>query len=60
MEAKSMTDAEKIAIFNEIQAGLWGVILGTTPANLMQQMMAAQMVRTFEIPGPNGEDPEGA
>lgn len=55
-----MTDAEKIAKFEELQRAIWGIVLGNTPANLVQQLFAAQAIRAFKIPGPNGEQPEDA
>ena len=52
-----MTIEEKAAKFDEIQKALWDAIKLGHP---LQSMMAANIVRRFEIPGPDGEDPESA
>jgi len=55
-----MSDEEKVAAFNRIQESLWGIVLGSIDANMLQQTIAAQYIRGFKIPGPNGENPESA
>lgn len=52
-----MTDAEKIKKFELIQERLWVIAKRGT---MMESTLAASLIRLFEIPSPNGEDPEGA
>lgn len=52
-----MSDAEKIAKFDELQRWLWDA---AEVGNLFQSTMAAALIRQFSIPSPTGEDPEGA
>lgn len=52
-----MTDKEKAEMFDKIQEHLWNM---ARYGHLLQSTYAAAMIRTLEIPGPNGEDPEDA
>ncbi len=50
-----MTDKEKIKKFEEIQKQLWKT---AAEGNVLQSIMASNIIRLFEIPGPNGQRPE--
>ena len=52
-----MTEAEKAAKYDEIARKLWGMALA---GNLLQATVAAALIRTVEIEGPDGESPEEA
>ena len=52
-----MTQAEKAAKFDAIQKHLWTTAIKGT---LGQSVMAAALIRSMDIPGPDGEDPEDA
>lgn len=43
--------------FEKIRDGLWDTAQN---GNNFAQIMTAQIIRAFDIEGPNGEDPEGA
>lgn len=55
-----LTPRDMIQKYLSIQAMLWGGVKGDIQVNLLQQTMFAGLIRTFDIPGPNGEDPESA
>lgn len=50
-----MSEDEKAKKFDEIQELLWSFVYG---GNMLQQMLAANIIRLAAIPGPDGEDPE--
>lgn len=52
-----MTDAEKAAKYDEMRQRLWTAAKGN---NGLQSAVAAALIRSLKIPGPNGEDPEDA
>jgi hypothetical protein len=52
-----MTDAEKIAKFEEIQQYLWD---HARHGNGFISTMVATIIRTLRIPSPEGDDPESA
>lgn len=52
-----MTEDEKAKKFDEIQAHLWDMALN---ASLLQASIAAGLIRTLSIPGPDGQKPDEA
>jgi hypothetical protein len=56
-KTNTMTDEEKIKLFDEIQQKLWNMVIYGNP---LQSVMGSTLIRTLNIPGPNGEDPDEA
>lgn len=52
-----MTEPEKAAKFDQIQAALWAM---ATRGNLLQSTMAAALIQQLGIPSPEGDEPEQA
>jgi len=52
-----MTTKEKVVIFDKIQIELWDRARRGDP---LQSTVAASLIRRFEVPGPDGEDPDDA
>jgi hypothetical protein len=52
-----MTDEEKIEKFDELQKWLWEI---AKHGNAQHSILMAHIIREFQIPSPDGEDPESA
>lgn len=52
-----MNNREKVQKFDEVQQHLWKLVY---EGNMFQSSMAAVIIRTLKIEGPDGEDPEDA
>lgn len=52
-----MTEDQKAKKFEQIQAHLWGMVIQGNP---LQSAMAAGLIRTLAIEGPDGQDPDDA
>lgn len=52
-----MTVEEKAEKFDEIQRGLWDL---AKKDNMLVSMVSANLIRSFGIVSPSGEDPESA
>lgn len=49
--------SEKAEKFDTLQRALWDTALH---GNVLQSTMAAALIRSFDLPSPEGDDPESA